>query len=224
MQGFTDWQQRMPEIVAYITETKPDVILFQEVVFIPEISPFNQMQLLNQELGYPYEHSSVTRLQDSDTYKTYREGLAVLSVHPLTESDTIVLKKHHDDEHTRIVQLIDIQATDRKMLLANVHFSLTDNTDFATAHLQETLEIIADKGEERIIAGDFNIDHLEDLSDIWGERYEASTKVSYISFPSMNKRNDYILVPKQFTFDEISTSGDTLSDHRAVTVRIDPLV
>lgn len=214
----------MPEIIAYITETKPDVILFQEVVFIPEISPFNQMQLLNQELGYPYEHSSVTRLQDSDTYKTYREGLAVLSVHPLTESDTIVLKKHHDDEHTRIVQLIDIQATDRKMLLANVHFSLTDNTDFATAHLQETLEIIADKGEERIIAGDFNIDHLEDLSDIWGERYEASTKVSYISFPSMNKRNDYILVPKQFTFDEISTSGDTLSDHRAVTVRIDPLV
>lgn len=214
----------MPEIIAYITETKPDVILFQEVVFIPEISPFNQMQLLNQELGYPYEHSSVTRLQNSDTYKTYREGLAVLSVHPLTESDTIVLKKHHDDEHTRIVQLIDIQATDRKMLLANVHFSLTDNTDFATAHLQETLEIIADKGEERIIAGDFNIDHLEDLSDIWGERYEASTKVSYISFPSMNKRNDYILVPKQFTFDEISTSGDTLSDHRAVTVRIDPLV
>jgi len=107
--------------------------------------------------------------------------------------------------------------------LANVHFSLTDFTDYATAHLVETLEIIANKNEARIIAGDFNIDHLEALSDIWGENYKASTKIPYISYPLENKRNDYMLVPKAYEFTNISTSGNNLSDHRAVTVKIENL-
>jgi endonuclease/exonuclease/phosphatase family metal-dependent hydrolase len=221
LQGFTDWQQRKPEIVEYLKTTDPDVILFQEVVFIPDISPFNQAQLLNQELDYPYEHSAVTRLQPSMEYRTFREGLSVLSKYPITKTDTVVLKKEFDDEHYRIIQLIDLVMGDTMILLANVHFSLTDDTDFATAHLKETLEIIKDKDEERIIAGDFNIDHLEQLSAIWGEQYEASTKMPYISYPAMNKRNDYVLVPKPFIFGELSTSGDSLSDHRAVTVEID---
>ena len=224
LQGFVDWQRRKPEIVSYLRATDPDIILFQEVVFIPDTSPFNQVQLLNQELNYPYEHSAVTRLQPSHEYTTFREGLGMLSKHPIAKTDTVVLKKEAGDEHNRIIQLIDTIVDGQLVLLANVHFSLTDDVDFATAHLKETLEIIADKDEERIIAGDFNIDHLETLSDIWGERYEASTKVPYVSFPKMNKRNDYVLVPKPYTLSEITTSGDTLSDHRAVTVQIDMLL
>lgn len=220
LQGFTDWQQRKPEIVEYLKTTDPDVILFQEVVFLPGISPFNQAQLLNQELDYPYEHSAVTRLQVGLEYPTYREGLAMLSKYPVTKTDTIVLKKAEGDEHNRVVQLADLRVGNTAVLVANVHFSLTDDTDFATAHLQETLEIIKDKGEERIIAGDFNIDHLEQLSDIWGQDYEASTKIPYISYPAMNKRNDYVLVPKPLMFAELTTSGDELSDHRAVTVEV----
>ena len=224
LQGFVDWQQRKPEIVAYLKETDPDVILFQEVVFIPDISPFNQVQLLNQELQYPYEHSAVTRLQPSHEYRTFREGLGMLSKHPVTKTDTVVLKKEFDDEHNRIIQMIDMVVDGAVVQLANVHFSLTDDVDFATAHLKETLEIISDKDEKRIIAGDFNIDHLETLSDMWSDKYEASTKTPYVSFPKMNKRNDYILVPKPVTLGEVTTSGDTLSDHRAVTATIDTLL
>jgi endonuclease/exonuclease/phosphatase family metal-dependent hydrolase len=220
LQGFSDWDQRKSEIVAYLKATDPDIILFQEVVFIPDISPFNQAQILNQALGYPYEQSAVTRLQPSSQYITFREGLSILSKHVVTKSDTIVLKHEEGDEHNRIVQLIDIMVENQLVKLANVHFSITDVTDFATAHLKETLEIITDQGDERIIAGDFNIDHLETLSDIWGEHYRASTDMSYISYPTMNKRNDYVLIPKQFTFVDLSTSGDTLSDHRAITVEI----
>lgn len=221
LQGFADWHDRKPEIIAYLKATDPDVILFQEVVFIPDISPFNQVQLLNQELHYPYEHSAVTRLQPSHVYSTFREGLSMLSKYPVTKTDTVVLKKELGDEHNRIIQLVDVSIDGHLVRLANVHFSLTDVTDFATAHLKEALQIIADKDEERIIAGDFNIDHLEELSDIWSEQYESSTKIPYISYPSMRKRNDYILVPKPFTFVDLFTSGDKLSDHRAVTVDIE---
>lgn len=221
LEGFTDWKNREPKIVEYLRATDPDIIFFQEVVFIPEVSPFNQVQLLNQKLGYPYEHSAVTRLQPSHRYHTFREGLSMLSKHPINKSDTIVLKKEFDDEHNRIIQLVDVTFHGELVQLANVHFSLTDVTDFATAHLKETLAIIAAKKEERIIAGDFNMDYLEDLSDIWSGQYKATVKIPYVSYPLMHKRNDYVLVPKLFSFATLSTSGDALSDHRALTVQID---
>lgn len=224
LQGFIDWDQRKPEIIEYLKATDPDIILFQEVVFIPDISPFNQAQILNQELGYAYEHSAVTRLQPSSQYATFREGLSMLSKFPVSKSDTIVLKHEEGDEHNRILQLVDVLFEDRVIKLANVHFSITDITDFATAHLKETLEIIANHGEKRIIAGDFNIDHLEDFTYLWDESYVASTKIPYTSYPNMNKRNDYVLLPKPYDFKSLSTSSDTLSDHTAVTVEIDTLL
>jgi endonuclease/exonuclease/phosphatase family metal-dependent hydrolase len=221
LQGFIDWEQRKPEIVAYLKTTDPDIILFQEVVFLPDTSPLNQVQILNQELGYPYEHSAVTRLQPSAQYDVYREGLGMLSKHPVMKSDTIVLKQEEGDEHNRIVQLVDVHIDEQLIKIANVHFSLTDDTDFATAHLVETLDIVSGQGEKRIIAGDFNINHLEDLSYVWEEEYEASTKIPYISFPAERKRNDYVLVPKPYSLKGLSTSSEKLSDHVAVTFEID---
>jgi len=221
LQGFIDWQNREPEIVDYLKATDPDVILFQEVVFIPTISAYNQVQLLNQKLNYPFEHHAVTRLQPSHEYETFREGLAMLSKYPVLKTDTIVLKQADGDEHNRILQMIDVLKDGQVVKLANIHFSLTDTVDYATAHLVETLEIIAERGEERIMAGDFNIDHLETLSELWQNHYESSTKIPYVSFPSQNKRNDYILVPKTYEFLDVATSTDGLSDHRAVTVHIE---
>jgi endonuclease/exonuclease/phosphatase family metal-dependent hydrolase len=220
LQGFINWEKREPEIIEYLHKTNPDIVVFQEVVFIPTISPFNQAQLLNRQLGYLYEDSAVTRLQPSSHYEIYREGLATFSKHPIVKTDTIVLKKAPEDEHQRIVQLIDIVDRGQTIQIANVHFSLTDTIDFASAHLQETLDIIAARGEKRIIAGDFNINHLESLSDIWSADYEASTTFSYISYSAMHKRNDYVLVPKSYCLRHISTSSDALSDHRAVTAEI----
>ena len=221
LQGLIDWNDRKPEIVAYLTATKPDVIFFQEVVYIPTVSPYTQVQLLNTELGYAFEHSAVTRLQPSHQYPVFREGLAMLSNYPVLSTDTIVLRKAEGDEHNRIVQLIDIDVNGAIVKLANVHFSLSDTIDYATGHLKETLEILKMRGEERIIAGDFNLDHLESVAELWNDSYEATTKVPYISYPAMNKRNDYVLVPKVYNFTDLSTSGDSLSDHRAVTIKID---
>ena len=221
LQGLIDWNDRKPEIVTYLTATKPDVIVFQEVVYIPTVSPYTQVQLLNTELGYAFEHSAVTRLQPSHQYPVFREGLAMLSNYPVLSTDTIVLRKAEGDEHNRIVQLIDIDVNGAIVKLANVHFSLSDTIDYATGHLKETLEILKMRGEERIIAGDFNLDHLESVAELWNDSYEATTKVPYISYPAMNKRNDYVLVPKVYNFTDLSTSGDSLSDHRAVTIKID---
>jgi len=220
LQAFHNWEIRQPAIIEYLRSIDADVVLFQEVVYLPTISPYNQVQILNQALDYPYIQSAITRLQPSPEFETYREGLAALSKYPVLQSDTIVLKQAPGDEHNRIVQLLDVSVGDSVIKIANIHFSLTDTVDYATAHLKETLEILSARGEQRIIAGDFNINHLEALSEIWDEWYRSSTEKDYISYPAMNKRVDYFLIPKSYSFLDISTSTDDLSDHRAVTANI----
>ena len=218
--GVDNWQERQPRIIEYIKKTDPDIVFFQEVVYITEVSQYNQVQLLNQDLGYMSEHSSVTRLQVGRIYPVYREGLAFISKLPITKTDTLVLKKAALDEHNRIVQFIDVVIDNELVKFAHVHFSITDVIDFATAHLQEVLEILEARGERRIIIGDFNLDNLDSTKSLWEENYHASTEFDYMSFPSMSKSIDYVLIPKTYEFNIIILSDDTLSDHRAVTADI----
>lgn len=217
---FNDWEARQPAIIEYLQSTSADIILFQEVVYLPTISPYNQVQLLNQALKYPSIQSAVTRLQPSSKYETYREGLAAISKYPVVQSDTIILKQTQGDEHNRIVQLLDVEIDGRIVKIANIHFSLSGTVDYATPHFKETLEILVSRGEERIIAGDFNLSNLEEMSVLWEPNYRCSTEQDYISYPSMNKRIDYFLIPKSYSFETISTSEAEISDHRAVTAEI----
>lgn len=221
IQQFIQWEERQPAIIKYLQSQAPDIILFQEVVFLPKISSYNQVHLLNLTLKYPAVHSAITRLQPSTVHETYREGLAALSNYPVVQTDTIILKQAEGDEHNRIVQLLDIDMNGQLVKIANVHFSITDVVDYATAHLAETLEVLASRGEERIIAGDFNLSSLEASADLWKDTYRCSNEQEYISFPDESKRIDYFLIPKSYQFTEIGTSKDGLSDHRALTVTIE---
>lgn len=224
LQAFDDWEERSPQILKYLEQTNPDVIFFQETVFLPNLSPHNQAQLLNQTLGYSFEVSTISRLQPSSHYPVYREGLALLSKYPITSSDTLILQKDAEDEHNRILQMIDIMIEGEIIRLANIHFSITDIIDFATPHLKETLAILKARHEKRIMIGDFNLTHLEDSQSLWGDDYKASTEVPYITYPTWHegpKRTDYALIPKEFSFNSIKVSGDGLSDHRALTVEIE---
>ncbi len=220
LQGFKDWERRSDALVHHLRDTDPDIIFFQEVVYLPGISPYNQPQLLNQTLGYPYELSTITRLQPSDEYSVYREGLTTLSKYPILKSDTIILQQAEGDEHNRIVQLLDLQIDEKVVKFANVHFSITDFYDYATPHLEELLNILASRGEERIIGGDFNLTHLENSQKLWGDQYEATLEPQYITFPSWGKRVDYFLVPKTRRFTDLTVSEDGLSDHRSLTITI----
>jgi endonuclease/exonuclease/phosphatase family metal-dependent hydrolase len=221
LQGFDDWETRSPLIINYLKQTDADVVVFQEAVFLPSVSPHNQAQLLNQDLNYPYEISTISRLQKSHDFPVYREGLALISKYHIRSSDTLILKKADGDEHNRILQLIDVWAGDQIIRIAHVHFSITDYVDYATPHLEETLAILASRNEKRILIGDFNLTHLEESHHLWGDSYKASTEVDYITYPSMNKRTDYALIPKDYEFTSITVSEDGLSDHRALTVTLD---
>lgn len=61
LRGFFDWEARMPLILRYLEREQPEVVLLQEVVYLPEVSPFSQLDLLNQAAGFPHLHSSISR-------------------------------------------------------------------------------------------------------------------------------------------------------------------
>jgi endonuclease/exonuclease/phosphatase family metal-dependent hydrolase len=221
LQGFDDWEDRKDIISAYLREVDPDIIFFQEVVFLPEISPYTQVEQLDTTLHYTFSHSSISRLQVGTIYPDFREGLALLSRQPVTKTEVIILKKDPRDALNRIIQLVDVVINHKIVKFVNVHFSITDTYDFASPQLEETLAILEARGEERIIIGDFNIDDLDKNKDLWQEKYTSSTSFNYTSYPSMNKRNDYILIPKSLKIESVNLSGDELSDHRALTAVID---
>jgi len=221
VQSFTNWETREPAIVEHFERTDPDIILFQEVTFLPQISSYTQVSLLNQSLHYPYEATHVTRLQPSHEYDAYREGLGVLSKWPILKTETLILKQQAHDEHQRIVQLIDVLCHKKIVRLAHVHFSISDNDEnLPREHLYELMEILTARGETRIIGGDFNMNDIDIHADLWQDDYISSSTTPYISYPPMNKRVDYFLLPKSYGFLDIKATADGLSDHRALEVAI----
>jgi len=224
LQAFEHWDERSPRILEYLSKVNPDVIFFQEAVFLPSVSPHNQAQILNQTLGFPFEVSTISRLQTGIEFPIYREGLTILSKYPISSSDTLSLKKDERDELNRILQMIDIVVDKNIIRLANVHFSITDFIDFATPHLIETLEILKSRNEKRILVGDFNLTYLEESENLWGADYKSTSEVPYITYPTWHegpKRTDYALIPNEYSFDSIEVSEDGLSDHRALTIVVD---
>lgn len=217
LRGFFDWQQRSARVTDFLRRTDPDVILFQEVVYLPDESPFSPVELLNRSLRYPYQHIAITRLQSSPTYGVYREGLAVLSRLPIPATEALVLQHEDHDPHHRIVQFVDVQDGAVTHRLADVHLSVRD--EFALHHLQELLAILASRGEQRIIGGDFNVNHLEQHRALWHADYVLTSEIEqYVSYPHSQQANDYFLVPRSYAIDDIALSAGDLSDHRALTV------
>lgn len=214
--GYKNWTERASNIAAYLDQAQSDIVFFQEVMFDAENSPYPQSKQINDKLSMPYHnsHASITRYYlHSDGHES-REGLAVLSRFPVTNSETIVLTKHTDDKHTRIIQKVDIQVNGQNVTFTNVHFS---NNQYSTEQLAETLQIIKATEGKGVILGDFNIFDITSVKNLYSNDYIVSTDFSkYISFPAEQATLDYVLLPLGYSFTSLSL-GENLSDHNALT-------
>ncbi len=202
-----------------MNDEKPDVVFLQEVKFDPMVAAFAQSTRLNSLLEAPfaYEHASITRFHLPANDAAYREGLAVLSRYPVQKSESLVLTKNDADEHTRIVQNLDILINEKLMNLTNVHFS---NNQYADDQFRELWSILQRRHEQRIIIGDFNIFNLSELNDMYNASYVSSyDHMEYISYPSEKVTLDYILLPRTYRFDSL-TLAEGLSDHAALVAEI----
>lgn len=218
--GFKDWGLREQPIVDFIANEQPDVVLLQEVKFDLLQSVYSQSVDVNRLLPrpFPFTQTTISKFYQSSSGDTYREGLAVLSRLPITQSETLVLNKQLDDKHPRIVQNIDIEADGKSIFLSNIHLS---NNKYSVEQLKELLSILKARGERRIIAGDFNIFDLEESKDLYTDEYTSSIAFkNYVSFPSEGHTLDYALLPKSVAFRSLEVH-EKLSDHCALVFEIE---
>jgi endonuclease/exonuclease/phosphatase family metal-dependent hydrolase len=217
--GYKNWSERESHVISYLEAMNSDVVFLQEVKFNSEYSSYTQSKYLNSKLEapYPYTQSSVSRYYlQSDSIES-REGLAVLSKYPITDSEIIVLKKHTDDKHTRIIQKVSLLVDGQMTNFTNVHFS---NNDYSDEQLEETLKITKSRDETSVILGDFNIFDIQTVRDLYSDDYRVSTDFyQYVSFPSENVTLDYVLVPRDYGFSSLNI-GENLSDHNALTFEL----
>lgn len=217
--GYKDWAERKKPIVDMLSDEGADIVLLQEVKFDPEHSGFSQAREVNSSLKNPYEYmvADVTKYYRPSSSKPYREGLAVLSRLAVVQSETLVLSQAEDDRHPRIIQLLDLKMGSRVLKIANVHFS---NNKYSVGQLSELLQILDARGEQRLIAGDYNILTLEQVRRIAGERYRlAYDNQAYKSFKSEDITLDHVMIPHDWIFKSVEVIDD-LSDHSAVVCEV----
>lgn len=220
LSGYKDWVMRAPQVIDFLNKVDADFVFFQEVRLDLDISPLAQSDLINSSLAspLPYTSSSISRYYEPSVDKPYREGLAVLSRHPILKEETLALTKASDDKHQRIIQNLDIDVAGEVIRFSNIHLSNNHNSN---NQLKEVLSIFDSRNEKRIIVGDFNIPDLDSHSQTLDDEYTISTKFSnYISYPSKNQTLDYILLPPGFSCKSLKTVDD-LSDHSALVCLID---
>ena len=217
--GYRNWGSRVKNIINLINSVSPDLVLLQEVIYDSRISAYSQSIYINQLLNEPFKNSmtDVSRFYVPSVGEPYREGLAILSKYPLENGEVLSLRKEIDDEHTRIVQNVDVKYGDSIVQLSNVHFS---NNKYSADQLSELLAILASRGEERIIVGDFNIFDIERLKSTYEEKYAVSTEFTkYVSYLPEHKTIDYMLLPREYSFAHIKTY-ENVSDHAAILYTI----
>ncbi len=217
--GGTDWKSRLPNIVDFLNTHHADIVLLQEVR-LNESTSLNQASEINRLLAdsFPYINSAISRFYRPSVGEPYREGLTILSRHPMANSEVVILNQALDDRHSRIIQLADIVFENNPVTVCNVHFS---NNVHSVEQLSETLSIIENRSKNTVIAGDFNIFSLSDNKSLYDSRYTSSTEVGeYISFPTESKTLDYVLVPKPMNFSSFETVPG-LSDHSALLFTVD---
>ena len=217
--GYKDWPQREQMIVEYFDSIAPDMLFLQEVKFDASVSALNQAKLINSKLkvGYPYVQVAISRIYLASDGTEAREGLAVLSKYPIRQSEILVLNKHDDDKHTRIIQNVDVDIEGKVTGYTNVHLS---NNQYAKEQLEELLKILTKRNEERIIVGDFNISDLTVVNHLFESKYISSAEFTeYVSYPSENARFDYVLLPKTYRYTSMSI-GEGLSDHNSLTLEV----
>ena len=217
--GYKNWPERESNIISYLEAMDSDIVFFQEVKFNIDFSSYTQSRYLNSLLSTPYQHSqtSVSRIFETGGSES-REGLAVLSKYPISDSEIIVLKKRADDKHTRIIQKVSVLVDGRTVNFTNVHFS---NNDYSDEQLEETLKITKSRGETSVILGDFNIFDIQKVSSLYAGDYQASTEFAPdVSVPSEHATLDYVLVPYNYELTSLSV-GENLSDHNALTFHLE---
>ena len=100
---YYEFEQRIPNIIAFITEKKPDVILLQEAQIDQQHSIYSKAEIMQKSLpDYKFVLQSTIYLKTSQRgillETPIQQGIAILSKHPIIKSFEYYLPQAPSEE------------------------------------------------------------------------------------------------------------------------------
>jgi endonuclease/exonuclease/phosphatase family metal-dependent hydrolase len=222
---YNDWDTRMPRIVDFIKEQKPDIVTLEEVMDDAKYNKHgdNQAKQIAKTTGLSHcaFYLSGNLQKESPQWvggRRARAGNAILSKYALTNIVKRRLKCHQDDRHYRGIVKARVMCKPPIDLIV-VHFS--NNDVFSRLHMEEVLEYIKGANIKPVIVGDFNM-YPKNILQMVPKDYTLSYALKkYVSFPPEGNTFDYIILPKGLEFKSLECIDKDLSDHSALVAEID---
>ena len=221
---YNDWDTRMPKIVNFIKEQKPDIVTLEEVMDDAKYNRYgdNQAKQIARATGLSHcaFYLSGNLQRESPQWvgsRRARTGDAILSRYALTNIVKRRLKRHQDDRHYRGIVKARVMSKSPIDLIV-VHFS--NNDIFSRLHMEEVLEYIKRVNIKPVIVGDFNM-YPKNILSVVPKDYTLSYSLNrYVSFPSEGNTFDYIMLPKFLKFKSLECIDGGFSDHSSLVAEI----
>ncbi|EET90569.1 MAG: endonuclease/exonuclease/phosphatase family protein [Candidatus Micrarchaeales archaeon] len=221
---YNDWEARMPKIVNFIKEQKPDIVTLQEVMDDAKYNKYgdNTAKQIARAAGMDNcaFYLSGNLQKESPQWigdRRARAGEAILSKYPLTKIVKKKLKRHPDDRHHRGIVKARVMSEPPIDIIV-VHFS--NNDLFSRLQMEEVLHYIRRARIRPVVVGDFNM-YPKNIMQMVPEDYILSYALKkYVSFPSEGNTFDYMMIPRSMRFGSLECIDRGLSDHSALIAEI----
>lgn len=216
-------QANLDEVARVLQEERPDVVALQEAD-APSLwsGQFHHVAYLAQRAGIPHfvhgEH--VARLK-------LAYGTALVSRHCVHDPLSHRFTPSRPTPSKGVVACA-IQWPGRPGFwvdVVSVHLDFSRKS-VRTRQARELIDRLADRRHPRVLMGDFNCGFgpkdttLRLLTEELDLRAHEPEAEHLMSFPTLRKRLDWILVSPEFDFVEYRTLPHVLSDHRAVVATL----
>lgn len=202
-----DYEQKLADFADAVMQEKPDIIAMQEVnqlhtsdsVTINEDNHVYRAAKLLEEYGLKYYWKW---LPVKMGYDKYDEGLAIMSLSPITDTDEFLISNSKDYSNWKTRKILGIKTSNNDDWFYTVHMGWwNDGEEPFEKHWQRLCAHIEDK-EIVWLLGDFN-----SRADIRHEGYDFVTKNQFTdTYTVANKKDEGFTVVK--AIDGWKYSGD----------------
>lgn len=199
-------------IVDVINNAMADIIGLQEVErFSPRSQFVNQIRFLAANLGFYGVYGPAFSIGP------YTYGNAILSRYPILSWEVVPISSSREPRNF-IIATISIKGT--PITFVNTHLGLSHAERME--HIEKIIEVIGDREEPVIVAGDWNATPSSpEIARIQEFLRDAHSEVGQglgLTFPSNNPlyRIDYIFTSKHSSLQKVETIESLASDHRPV--------
>jgi endonuclease/exonuclease/phosphatase family metal-dependent hydrolase len=215
----------LEELAAFIKEQEPDVVALQEVDCRTrrELTPRQHGKDFITELGF--HTGMLTAYGKTIPYAGGYYGIGILSKYPLATVERIYLPKTENGKEQRAVLVADVEYSEGQYFtFACTHLDYT-NTEERQVQVKKLNEVLLNKTNPVIIAGDFNAcPDSKEIGEGMMSAWKPLCKMEPTS-PADAPRNqiDYIFCyPKnKWAIVEATTCQVQLSDHLPISAIVE---